>query len=56
MCWRRGLKVNAGKNKMMVLNGEGGLCGWGAMSEFKYLECVLDESGTDEVVSYEGGK
>ena len=25
MCGRRGLKVNAGKNKMMVLNGEVGV-------------------------------
>ena len=24
------------------------------VSEFKYLGCVLDESGTDEAVSYEG--
>ena len=40
----------------MVLSGEGGLecevCIDGMqldqVSEFKYLECVLDESGTDE--------
>ena len=25
VCRRRGLKVNAGKSKVMVLNGEGGL-------------------------------
>ena len=54
MC-RRGLKVIAGKSKVMVLNGEEGLkCEvhvdgvrleyvW----EFKYLGCVLGESGTD---------
>ena len=53
---RKGLKVNAGKSKMMVLGGEEGLeCEvyvdrihldnfW----EFKYLVCVLDESGTVE--------
>ena len=34
VCRRRGLKVNAGKTKVMVLNGEEG--------------CVLDESGSDE--------
>ena len=54
MC-RRGLKVNAGKIKVMVLNGEemkecevhkdGNSLEH--VSEFKYLECVLDESGTD---------
>ena len=35
VCRRRGLKVNAGKSKVMV-------------SEFKYLGYVSDESGTDE--------
>ena len=25
VCWRRGLKVNAGKSKVMVMNGEDGL-------------------------------
>ena len=52
---RRGLKVNAGKSKVMVLNGEEGLeCEVHVdgthlvhVSEFKYLGCVLDESGTD---------
>ena len=51
--------VNAGKSKLMVLNEEKGLectiLGDGIqlehVSEFKYLECVLDESGTDEAVS-----
>ena len=52
----RGLDVNADKRKMMVLGGEEGL-GYeihvdGArleqMSEFKYLGCVLNESGTEE--------
>ena len=52
---RRGLKVNAGKSKMMVMNGEEGLdcevhvdgvCLEHA-SKFKYLGCVLNKSGTD---------
>ena len=59
MCKRRGLKVNAGKSKVMVLSrGEGLKCGvhveWICLkhvSKFKYLECVLDKSGTDEAVS-----
>ena len=50
---RRGLKVNAGKSKLMVLNGEEGLeCEVRVpekrlehVSEFKYLGCVLEESG-----------
>ena len=56
VCSRRGLKVNGGKSKEMVLGGEEGLkyevCADGIhlehVSEFKYFECVLDESGTDE--------
>ena len=56
VCRRRGLKVNAGKNKVMVLGGEEGLecevCIDGIclehVLEFKYLGCVLDESGIDE--------
>ena len=52
---RRGLKVNADKSKVMVLNGEEGLeCEVHVdgiclehISEFKYLGCVLDESGTN---------
>ena len=48
---RRGLKVNAGKSKVMVLNGEevyiDGIC-LEHISEFKYLGCVLDELCTDE--------
>ena len=56
MCTRRGLKINAGKSKMMVLGGEEGLecevCVDGIrlehVSEFEYLGCVLGESGTDE--------
>ena len=52
---RRELKVNAGKSKLMVLNGEEGLdCEMYVneillepVSEFKYLGCVLDESDTD---------
>ena len=53
MCKRRSLKVNADKNKARVLNREEGLecevCVDGMqlihMSKFKYLGCVLDESG-----------
>ena len=52
---RKGLEVNAGKSKVMVLNGEEGLEGkvyvdgvrLDHISEFKYLRCVLDKSGTD---------
>ena len=48
---RRGLKVNAGNSKVMVMNGEEGLeCGvhidgirLAHVSEFKCLGCVLDE-------------
>ena len=54
MC-RRGLKVNAGKSKVRILNGEEELkCQVHVdgihlehVSEIKYLGCVLDESGTD---------
>ena len=53
---RRGLKVTAGKGKVMVLGREEGLeckvcvyrIGLEHISEFKYLGCVLDKSGTDE--------
>ena len=53
VCWRRGLKVNACKSKVIVLNGEEGLecevyidgIHLEHVSEFKYLVCVLDESG-----------
>ena len=51
VCRRRALKVNAGKSKVMVLNG---VCEVHVdeiclenVSEFKYLGCVLDESATD---------
>ena len=55
VCRRRELKVNAGKNKVMVMNGEEGLeCGVHVggvllehVSEFKYLGCVLEEAGTN---------
>ena len=51
---RRGLKVNADKSKVMVMNGAEGLeckvymdvIGLEHVSEFKYLGGVLDESGT----------
>ena len=53
---RRSLKVNVGKSKVMVLGGEEELecevCVDGMrlenVSDFNYLGCVLDESGTDE--------
>ena len=53
---RRGLKVNTGKSKVMMLGEEEGFeCAvcvdgriLGYVSEFKYLGCVVDESGTDE--------
>ena len=53
---RRGLKVNAGKSKVMVLGVEyrlkckvyvDGIC-LEHISEFKYLGCVLGESVTDK--------
>ena len=55
MCKRRGLKVNAVKSKMMVLNREEGLvCEVHVdgirlehVSEFKYFGCVLNESCID---------
>ena len=47
VCRRRGLIVSAGKSKVMVLGGEEGLECEVCVSEFKYLGCVLDESGTD---------
>ena len=56
MCRRRGLKVNASKSKWIVLAGKEGLqcevCVEGIslehVSEFKYLGCILDKSGTNE--------
>ena len=56
VCKRRGLKVDAGKSKVVLLGGEEGLkcdvCVDGTrlehVSQFKYLGCVLDESGTYE--------
>ena len=56
VCRRRGLKVNAAKCKVMVLGEEGllkcevcidGIC-LELRLKFKYLVCVLDESGIDE--------
>ena len=52
---RRGLKVNGGKSKVTVMNGEEALeCEVHVdevrlehVSEFKYLGCVSDESGKD---------
>ena len=54
MCRRRRIKFNAGKIGEMVLNGEEGLecevhvdgIRLGHVSEFKYMGCVLNESGT----------
>ena len=56
LCRKRGLKVNAGKSKVIMLVGEEGLehevcideMRLEDVSEFKYLRCVLDKSGTDE--------
>ena len=50
-CLGEGLKVNAGKSKVMALNGEEGLkcevhvdgIHLNHVSNFKYLEYVLDE-------------
>ena len=57
VCRRRGLKVNACKSMVMVMNGEEGLeCKVHVdrvrlehESEFKYLGWVLDEANTDGV-------
>ena len=56
VCRRRGLKVNAGKSKVMLLGWEEGLecevcvneIRLKYVLEFKYLGFILDESGTDE--------
>ena len=55
VCRRRGLKVNAGNNKVMVLNEEEGLkyevhidgIHLEHVSEFKYLGYILDKLDTD---------
>ena len=55
VCRRRGLKVNASKSKVMVMDGEESLeCEAHVdgvrlehVSEFKYLGCGLDEARTD---------
>ena len=55
VCRKRGLKVNAGKSKVMVMNGEEGFecedyvdgIRLEQVSEFKYLGCILDKSVTD---------
>ena len=52
VCRRRRLKVNAGKSRVMVMNGKEGLeyevyvdgIRLEHVFEFKYLGCVLDES------------
>ena len=52
---RKRLKANTGKSSVMTLNGKEGLeCEVHVngirlehVAEFKYLECVLNESGTD---------
>ena len=52
---RRGLKVNTGKSKVMLINGERGLecevlvggIRFDHVSEFRYLRWILYESGTD---------
>ena len=55
VCIRRGLRVTAGKSKVMIMNGEEILesevhadgMHLEHVSEFRYLGCVLDKSGTD---------
>ena len=55
VCRKIGMKVNAGNNKVMVLNGKEGIeyevlingIDLEHVLEFKYLGYVLDESGTD---------
>ena len=47
VCRRRGLKVNARKSKVMVGGLRSGIR-LKDVSEFKYLGCILNESGTDE--------
>ena len=52
---RRALKVNVGKSRVMILNGQEGLesevhvdgTHLDHVSEFRYLRCVLEKSGTD---------
>ena len=59
VCKGRGLKFNADKSKVVVLGGQEGLkcevlvngIQLKHVSEFKYLVCVLDESGTYEAIS-----
>ena len=50
VCWKRGLKLNAGDGEEGL---ECGVCVDGMrlenVLEFKYLECILEESVTDEV-------
>ena len=56
VCGRKNLKFNAGKSEVLVWNGEKELecevsVDWKRLedvSEFKYLGCIVDESGTDE--------
>ena len=56
VCRRRGLKVNSGKRKIILLGGGGrirvlGLCKQIRLqhfSEFKYMGYVLDELGSDK--------
>ena len=61
VCRRRGLQVNAGKSKVMVVNGEDGLecevrIRLEYVSELNIWDVFwMDESGTNEAVSKEGG-
>ena len=58
MCRRRGLEVKANKSEVLVLGGEKGFkreirVGRSRLEqvlEFKYLRCVMGESGTDVAV------
>ena len=62
VCRRRGLKVNAGKSKVIVLDGEEGLeyevyidgIHVEHVLEFKYLGYVFDESGTVQMDNLRG--
>ena len=57
VCIRGGLKVNAGKSKIMVMSGEGGLDLFGICLRIQIFGMCLDESGTGGVeYSRKGGK
>ena len=47
VCKRRILHVNVDQRYVMVLDGEEGLICKNFVNQFKYLQCVEDERGTD---------